>query len=260
MLSQVSSLFFLEFAAGTLLFMLFMPLKELKNTFFLLNGGISLLFLFLFSWLTGSFRHLIFPAIVLLLISYFLFLVRVYLISRILLCASVVLSLTAVFARGMTGIEGTLTSAAQIFGGLSLLLGALLLGVCYGTMILGHWYLVTPELPFKFLISASRFFIGTAVARAVFIILAFAGFFYLLGSQGKMLVENLVSFDGLGVFFIMRVFWGILGPLVLSYMILETAKIRHNQAATGILYVACIFVFIGELCAGYIFQMGGIPT
>lgn len=281
MLSQVTSLFLIEFAVGTLVFMLFMPLRDLKNTFFALNGAISFLFLLLYLILSGLFfqnipapdfvslsffltqqslKWLVLLSLVLLTASYLIFLFRGYLISRLLLLLCAAIGLAAVFTRGMTGISASLPVTAQILSGLSLVLGALLIGVCYGTMILGHWYLVTPSLPFKYLVNSSRCFVGAALLRAVILIAVFFLFFGFLGSEAKMSAENLISFDQFGLFFLMRVFWGILGPLVLSFMILETAKIRSNQAATGILYVACIFVFIGELFADYLFQMGGFPS
>lgn len=265
MLSQITSLFLLEFAVGTLAFMLFMPLRDLKKTFFLLNGGISLLFLLLFILLTGvqNLLTLKWPmtvSVLSLILSYFIYWANRDLISKAFLLISTLAGLWVLFLRGMTGMSSSLPLLAQISGSLSLILGALLLGVCYGTMILGHWYLVTPALPFRYLVNASRVFILTAVARAVGLVVTLILFFWFLGTEGKMLAENLISFDQLGLFFLMRIFWGILGPLVLSFMILETAKIRSNQAATGILYVACIFVFIGELFADYLFQMGRFPA
>ncbi|MBI4971262.1 MAG: hypothetical protein HZC17_05435 [Candidatus Omnitrophica bacterium] len=262
MLSQVTSLFLLEFGAGTLAFMVFMPLRDLKNTFFMLNGGISLLFL-IFFFLLSPFcpnKTLLAACLVFLVISYLIFILKKYLLSRIALILSTAVAFIIVFTRGMSGISSALPLTVQISGGVSLLLGAALLGVCYGTMILGHWYLVTPSLPFRYLVNSSRIFIGITILRTLVLGSVMAAFYWLLGSETKGLVENLISFDQLGLFFLMRIFWGIFGPLILSFMILETAKIRHNQAATGILYVACIFVFIGELCAAYLFQMGGFPA
>jgi hypothetical protein len=39
-------------------------------------------------------------------------------------------------------------------------------------------------------------------------------------------------------------------------MVSETARIRSTQSATGILYVAVIFVLIGELLARYLTVIG----
>jgi protein NrfD len=67
----------------------------------------------------------------------------------------------------------------------------------------------------------------------------------------------LLSIDG--VFFWQRVFFGLVGPAVLSYMTWETAKIRSTQSATGILYVDFFTVIIGELGAKYLLQATALP-
>jgi len=276
LLSQISGVFFLQFSVGILLFMLFMPLQTLKNGFVALNTIISLIFLAL----AASLFHLVFGGenvisqmaveklliyravwwlvvlgMIALAVFYFFFLIRKYAAAHIFLIQCVVVTLSAVFLYGMAGIDGSFSWFAQFLGSLSLILGAVLLGGCYGTMILGHWYLVTPKLPFKYLINSSRFLVATTVVRALVLGVSMALFFWMFGEKTRLLVVNAFSFNDLGLFFMMRIFWGIIGPLVLSFMILETAKIRSNQAATGILYVACIFVFIGELVAGYIFHL-----
>ena len=52
------------------------------------------------------------------------------------------------------------------------------------------------------------------------------------------------------VFFIaLRWLSGLVGTLILAVMTWETLKIPNTQSATGILYVAVICVFLGELTA-----------
>jgi len=279
MLSQVSSLFFIEFGVGVLIFMLFMPLKKLKQTFFLLNGFIALFFLIcsivLFQTFLNnvsdsevyskqvlyfdSYRWITVVSSLILILSYITYVINQHLLSKVLLFFSVLFGVTAVISRGMIGVSDSLPMISQMMGGVSFLLGALLLGGCYGTMVLGHWYLTTPDLPFKYLIGSSRFLVITSVIRAIVLGLIMGLFFWVLGVETKKIITGIVSFNHFGLFFVMRVFWGIIGPLILSFMILETARLRNNQAATGILYVACVFVFIGELCASYIFHLGGFP-
>jgi hypothetical protein len=50
---------------------------------------------------------------------------------------------------------------------------------------------------------------------------------------------------------------GIGGPAILMVMAWKTLKLRHTQAATGILYVVVIMVFIGE-ATGVAFQSLGV--
>ncbi len=279
MLSQIASLFFLQFGVGILLFMLFMPLKQLKHNFYLLNGFFAFsfllfsLFLFrnylqnypnapnsaVFELYYPTFQTMLIIVMSVFLLSYLFVLFKAFTMTRVLLFVAVLAGIATVFSRGMMGVSGELSIIAQILGGTSLLLGSVLLGWSYGTMILGHWYLVTPNLPFRYLINASKTLVTSSIIRGASLILFFVMFYFFLGPQAHALPLRAVSFNELGLFFIMRVVWGILGPLILSFMILETAKLRSNQAATGILYVACIFVFIGELFADYIFQAIGFP-
>jgi hypothetical protein len=42
---------------------------------------------------------------------------------------------------------------------------------------------------------------------------------------------------------------GVLGPLVATVLAWKTVEIRSTQSATGILYIAMMFVLFGELGA-----------
>ena len=42
---------------------------------------------------------------------------------------------------------------------------------------------------------------------------------------------------------------GVIGPAALAWMTWRCIRIKANQSATGILYVACVFVLIGEMVA-----------
>ena len=51
------------------------------------------------------------------------------------------------------------------------------------------------------------------------------------------------------LFVALRWSFGLAGVLVLLWMTWQTRKITNTQSATGILYVAVIGVFVGELAA-----------
>ena len=53
--------------------------------------------------------------------------------------------------------------------------------------------------------------------------------------------------------------FGLLGPAAFAFMVHETARIRSTQSATGILYIAVIFVMYGELLARYLAVAGAGP-
>ena len=63
---------------------------------------------------------------------------------------------------------------------------------------------------------------------------------------------NLTSLEGHGIFFWMRMGMGIGLPIILAYMIYETAKMGANQACTGLLYIVVIFIFMGEAVSRYL--------
>ena len=62
-----------------------------------------------------------------------------------------------------------------------------------------------------------------------------------------------------GIFLWQRVLFGLLGPLVLSYLTWETAKIQSTQSATGILYVDFFTVIVGEVLAKYLLVSQRVP-
>jgi hypothetical protein len=137
---------------------------------------------------------------------------------------------------------------------LSASLGGLFFAAVLLTMNLGHWYLVSRSLPFQLLARGAALFAGLAVARAGLLAGAVAA------NPRPEGLQALLSLDRDALFFLFRVVWGIVGPLALSWFIWRTAEMKSNQAATGLLYVALVFVLIGELLASYLTVATGFPT
>ncbi|HVT01775.1 MAG TPA: hypothetical protein VHL58_00190 [Thermoanaerobaculia bacterium] len=124
---------------------------------------------------------------------------------------------------------------------------ALIGSVCMA-MLLGHWYLVVRGMPIDPLKRLTWSLLACAVAKSVLLLLAvlsIPGPF----ERGTALYSLLMS-DG--VFFWMRIGWGLMGTLGLYPMIWGTVKIRSTMAATGILYVAVVAVIIGEVLGVYL--------
>ncbi|MEO6323971.1 MAG: hypothetical protein ABIT01_00710, partial [Thermoanaerobaculia bacterium] len=144
--------------------------------------------------------------------------------------------------------------------GAGLFLGALLFGVVVWAMNLGHWYLVSKTLPFQLLCHACEAFGALAFVRALFAVLAL-GFIARpsFGPAGDAMAQ-LVDPMSDGLFFWSRVLWGLLAPVVLAPFVIRTARMKSNQAATGLLYVALVFVMIGELLATYLTLRTGLPV
>lgn len=111
---------------------------------------------------------------------------------------------------------------------------AALLGATLSAMLLGHLYLIAPSMsvtPLFRLLSAM--FVASGLR------LVYAGVEFGLS-------EKLLTTDDL-LFLPVRWGIGLGGPLILGWMAWQATRIRSTQSATGILYVAVIFCFIGEL-------------
>jgi hypothetical protein len=127
-------------------------------------------------------------------------------------------------------------------------------------MNLGHWYLVSKTLPFQLLARGTEAFGVLAAARVVFAVVALGLVARAnVGEAGESLAA-LVDPMRDGFFFWSRVLWGLLAPVALAPFVVKTARMRSNQAATGLLYVALVFVMIGELLATYLSVRTGLPV
>ncbi len=105
-----------------------------------------------------------------------------------------------------------------------------LLGCVLCAMIVGHWYLVAPGLSFGYLQKYTMAVLFMLALRAAVIFIHHPG------------VEV-----WLDVFWWARMGFGMLLPLVFTLMAYRTLHYRNNQAATGILYVVVVLIFMGEL-------------
>jgi hypothetical protein len=140
-----------------------------------------------------------------------------------------------------------------LFAAAAVAAGALL-GAVVVAMDLGHWYLVRARLPEAHLVRFARIIGWALVLRAALLV---AGILlYGAGGPGGLPAHLRAVALERGFFFWQRVLFGLLGPAVLAWMVHETARIRSTQSATGILYVAVVFVLIGEFLARYLTVSG----
>lgn len=136
---------------------------------------------------------------------------------------------------------------------LSLLAGAAALGLVMESMILGHWYLVTPKLPSKPL---------EELTLALLIALVLQGGLLILNAavpagdapDGATALSGALSTNPA---FWLRVGVGWLFPAALAYMAWQSSRERAMMSATGLLYIAVGAVFAGEVLArGLLFATG----
>jgi hypothetical protein len=117
-----------------------------------------------------------------------------------------------------------------------LLSSAMVLGTSLIAMSTGHWYLANAQLSFDILVRLCKMFVAAIALKAVVVAI------YAISRFGDY--ARLEDFWKLvmGV----RVAAGIVLAVALALMSLSCAKRHANQSATGILYVAVVFVLIGE--------------
>jgi hypothetical protein len=113
----------------------------------------------------------------------------------------------------------------------------LLLGLITTAMLLGHWYLNSPSMelaPLRRLIAAAS---GAVALQALLSLLGLAGEY---NYAADITTQRLL-------FLVLRWSFGIVGVAVLLWMAWQTLKVPNTQSATGILFVAVIASFVGEL-------------
>ncbi len=169
---------------------------------------------------------------------------------------------------GVAGVDGI--SGVAGAGGLVLQLASstgsmAVLGLVTGAMILGHWYLVTPDLPVAHLGAMTRLAVIATYVKLSLLAATIVVFPAHFGEAGRALNAVLGIGDGAGsvgsaggasflsqldfIWLVARVALGLIGTVVLGHMTLATLKLKATQPATGILYAATVFVLMGELFA-----------
>jgi hypothetical protein len=123
---------------------------------------------------------------------------------------------------------------------------AAVLGTAVTAMLMGHSYLIAPAMsltPLRRLLIALFASLGLRVAVA-----AINLWFWTAD-------HSLVNLEDETVLWLpLRWGLGFVGPLCLGWMAWQSAKIRSTQSATGILYIAVVFCFLGELTSTLLLQ------
>jgi len=128
---------------------------------------------------------------------------------------------------------------------------AAMTGLALMDMLLGHAYLTASPLTMRPFARLNAALAGVLVARLV---VATAVVFAL---QKWRPMEMLWGVHGLMM--ITRWLVGLTVPAVFVYMAHDCIKRRSTQAATGILYVAGVLIFIGEIVALHLVRATGLP-
>jgi len=161
----------------------------------------------------------------------------------------------AVAAAGLAAAAAALLTGAFSWGGgglasilLFVELGAIsaVLGGVWASMILGHWYLVTPKLPELPLVRFSRW-LAWALAAQLVLFAVWVGFG--AGPSGTPAFAAL--FGPWALFVWLRLLVGLVFPLIVAWAAIQTARTRSMESATGLLYIN-----VGTIAAGTILAAG----
>ena len=163
--------------------------------------------------------------------------------SPILAAAGLVVGLFALLAGGLSW-GGSPLGVALLFTQLAVLAAAT--GGVWASMVLGHWYLVTPKLAEAPLVLFARLLTGiVAVQLVLFIVWVGTG-------AGPAGVAGLGALTGTWALFVwLRLIVGIAFPLIVSWAAVQTARTRSMESATGLLYIN-----VGTIAAGTILAAG----
>jgi hypothetical protein len=151
--------------------------------------------------------------------------------------ALVVVALTNYAGAVLAGMSWEGGGTSGTMAAIDALTSGMLLGSTLTAMFLGHWYLNTPSMQ---LLPLQRLVLLIGVTVLIRAVVAGTGLAIALSPQA--------TFDSTRYALLaLRWFAGIAGVLALAAMTWQTLKIPNTQSATGILYVAVIFAFLGEL-------------
>ena len=135
---------------------------------------------------------------------------------------------------------------ASLFLLIELAMLAAALGGVWASMVLGHWYLVTPKLPEAPLIRFSRWLLlGLLVQLGLFVVWIGVG----AGPEARPAFGELTGDWALFVW--LRLLVGLIFPVIVSWAAIQTAKTRSMESATGLLYIN-----VGTIAAGTILAAG----
>jgi len=141
-------------------------------------------------------------------------------------------------------------SAAGLISWLDPPTGGLVLGSTMAAMLLGHWYLNAPGMALEPLRRLIVLMLVAVVLRALVCGWGLEEQLTHVGAPGKI---------GWSLFVGVRWLAGLIATALLAVMSWQTLKIPNTQSATGILYVAVITTFLGELASGLLSAEAAYP-
>jgi len=168
---------------------------------------------------------------------------------------ALLLGLVALSASASRYRVGPLLSPATVLYPLAFVTGALALGAVATGMLLGHWYLIDLGLSldpmrrlFRYFVTVVIVHLGVLMVTILVMAVAPAG----AVAVGKLWHDHAPLLAA-------RFLLGPLAALGLGFMIHRTLQIPQTMAATGLFYIAILFVLVGELLGRLILFRTSLP-
>jgi hypothetical protein len=157
--------------------------------------------------------------------------------------ATSLLGFAALLALALAGA----TDGAALFAG-QLILAAVALGAVSAAMLLGHWYLVTPQLSPRPLRRMMWILVAALLLQAV----AFCAALLVVG------VEPLQG--DLAWLTWLRLIIGTLLPIGITVLAILASRAASLQASTGLLYIGLALVMAGSIAGASITYLTRVPV
>ncbi len=154
--------------------------------------------------------------------------------------------------------RGDSSVAVSLLNVVGQLLGSLLLGSVTVAWLLGHAYLTATEMTIAPLRRLAGLFALAVALRWAFLLIC-VGIAYFAELTGPSSGGLATTLAGAWLIVSLRVAVGLLAVGMFAYMVWDCVKLRSTQSATGILYFASVFVYIGEISSQHLAGEIGIP-
>jgi hypothetical protein len=170
--------------------------------------------------------------------------------------AALALGVIALAASANLHRLGPLLSPATVLYPLAFLTGALALGAVATGMLLGHWYLIDLGLSIVPLRRLFRYFVAVLLLHLGVLGLTLVAMAF-VPAAGSAAVATL--WHEHAPLLAARITLGPLAALALGAMIHRTLQIPQTMAATGLFYIAILFVMVGEILGRLILFRTSLP-
>jgi len=168
---------------------------------------------------------------------------------------ALLLGLVALSASASRYRVGPLLSPATVLYPLAFVTGALALGAVATGMLLGHWYLIDLGLSLDPMRRLFRYFVTVVIVHLG--VLTLTILVMAVAPAGAVAVGKL--WHDHAPLLAARFLLGPLAALGLGFMIHRTLQIPQTMAATGLFYIAILFVLVGELLGRLILFRTSLP-